>query len=171
MPGIRSGTLLLLVLLTVSCRTNDLPEGWERDDYIAYLAISDFLRQPSPHREPSVVCVVNGIGAHAAYYDKLPDPSLKLLDGLTTEFAGSHTYTFRPGSACHDVLGVVRERTTGRDAMYISVSRSRPEQILCGGYEVDWHHAVLWGGGAYYAVNLDQEPLVVNRSEICFIGE
>ena len=159
-----------------SMHGENVPAGWERDDYIAYLALSDFLRLPDIHSQPSkafVACVVNGMGRPPSRYEDLPDPSPQLLSALIAEFAsGPNKRTIRPGSACHEVPAEgVQERDTGHWAIFVSVEAVPPEMFGCGTHKASLHHAMLWGQSAFYEVNLERTPPEAVRSELCFEAE
>jgi len=152
-----------------------VPEGWTRDDYAAYLVLSDFLRLPDIHSEPPVpfvACVVNGIGKPTTPYGELPDPSPRLLNALIDDFAsGPQKRPIRPGSACQEVSSRgVEERATGRPAMYVSVNVISRE-AGCGTHMVNSYHAALWGQGAFYEVDLSETPPTATRSKLCFMAE
>jgi hypothetical protein len=174
-PALR-GVVAVALIIAMVCgrgslsRADEVPSGWERNDYIAYLVLSNFLGDASAGGEPFVACVVDGMVQQAAYYDKLPDPSRKVLDALTAG-VDSHKVFIRPGSACHDARDRVEERATGRAAMYVAAELVSSEHSYCGTHIVNWHHADLWGGGTYYTVDLGHTPPVMPGNEICISVE
>jgi hypothetical protein len=143
-----------------------VPAGWDRDDYIGYLVLFDFLRGASAEGEPFVVCLVDGMNSKPAFYDQLPDANSRLIDALAADFAAR--VTVRPGSTCRNGPHGVEESATGRGAMYVSTDLVESDERACGTHIVSWWHAVLWGGGTFYAVDLRKDPPAVNESEICF---
>jgi hypothetical protein len=170
--GFGSIIVAFATLIMAAC-AGGVPPGWERDDYLAYLVISDFLRLRDIHGEPSepfVACIVNGIGRPSADYEDLPDPSPQLLNALISDFSsGTDKRTIRPGSACHEVSARgVEERATGRPAIYVSVDTNEDD---CGTHLVNSHHAALWGQGAFYRVDLNIVPAKAIRHEFCFVAE
>lgn len=153
---------------------DEVPAGWKRDDYIAYLILSDYLRDMSKDsNEIFVACISNRIGTDQLF----TDPSPKLLNALTTVLADRAGVKLRRASQCDETTGEVRERKSGAAAMYVWADESKPDPLSpetpngCGEYEVDWHHAGLWGGGAYYHLNDTKSPIEVERDTLCFIAE
>jgi len=164
---------MLLAMMSVSAVADDVPEGWKRNDCIAYLILSDFLRDMSNGSDKIfVACISNSIGTDELF----SDPSPKLLSALATAFADREGVRLRQASECEETTGEVRERKSGTAAMYVWVNENKDDPISpgladCGEFTVDWHRALLGGGGAYYHLLSHKTLIDVERDGFCMKGE
>jgi hypothetical protein len=141
----------LFLTMSVSALADSVPAGWERNDYIAYLILSNFLTNMTMQGDDIfVACVGYGV---AGMGDPRRDPSPQLMKALVQKFAtGGRHVPLRLDSQCIETPGRVEERETGAAAMFVSVTVGK------GGGTASWHHASLWGGGTLYEVHLGQDP-------------
>lgn len=176
----RFGFVAFAVLFSVlisACDSGPIPNGWDRNDYIAYLIFSDALQQarknPNSSKFP-IFCIADNVGLDSP---DLHDPSAKLMESLLADNEDvPSNLKLRLASEC-EARGsgqAIVERSTGSDAMWFVVGGGKTAGATTGSgnpstkptrYTLGWHNAPLLGGGVTYRIEESQNSLIVIRNE------
>lgn len=141
-----------------------VPRGWDRPDYIAYLALSDQLKDATKGDQPFIACISNDIGVGDLHH---VDPSRQLMAALQSEFADHPHASLRLASACRQKNGHPEETATGKPAVWVYAEIDMIQTGDCGPYAVGWHIAPLNGGSFRYHIVPDRKPIELVRDAGC----
>jgi len=162
-----AGAILTSVVAAPHACADGVPQGWDRNDYIAYLAISDMIKAEFNEPWLRTACV-------SVAKDDVTrlnsEPSPEVLKALTSDLADVGLW-FHPASDCVDARDGVKERSNQRKAIFVyfyplnSSDSSGLARIGCTAeYAAGWHSAGMWGNGYFYRVVDGADRVSILRS-------